>query len=156
LEEMNKAPGKDDRVTATRDKLNTYREAQELLKKREYSKTQAGKLGVDLSVQTDGLRNQSRLELTALRQVQGRNVGEVGGVWIDDGFTPKTKAVVIKAQSNAYFRILQKRPEVKDVFRLGNHLVWVTPSGTALVVDTSDGKDELADKEIDKLFTAKK
>ena len=55
---------------------------------------------------------------------------EVGGVWVDDGFTPKTKAVVIKAQSNAYFRILQKRPEVKDVFRLGNHLVWVTPSGT--------------------------
>ena len=66
------------------------------------------------------------------------------------------QAVVIKAQSNAYFRILQKRPEVKEVFRLGNHLVWVTPSGTALVVDTSDGKDELADKEIDKLFTAKK
>src|SRR5439155_27076893 len=99
---------------------------------------------------------QSRLQLTALRRVQGRNVMEVGCVWVDDGFTPKTKAVVIKAQSKAYFRILQKRPEVKDVFRLGNHLVWVTPSGTALVVDTNDGKAELDDKDIDKLFITKK
>ena len=42
------------------------------------------------------------------------------------------------------------------MFRLGNHLVWVTPSGTALVVDSADGKDELSDKEIDKLFAARK
>jgi len=39
------------------------------------------------------------------------------------------------------------------VFRLGNHLVWVAPSGTALVIDTSDGKSELEDKEIETLFT---
>jgi len=45
---------------------------------------------------------------------------------------------------------------LKDVFRLGNHLVWVAPSGTALVIDTNDGKSELTDKEIDALFTAKK
>jgi Ca-activated chloride channel family protein len=157
IDEANKDPAKkDDRLKGAGDKLDTYRQAQELLERRKYAETQTGKLGVDLSVQTDGLRNQSRLELTALRQVQGRNVMEVGGVWVDDGFTPKTKAVVVKAQSNAYFRILQKRPEVKDVFRLGNHLVWVTPSGTALIVDSNAGKDELADKEIDTLFTAKK
>src|SRR5262245_797927 len=156
-EEADKDPAKkDDRLSEARSKVNTYREAQEYLRKQQHAQTQAGKLGVDLSLQTDGLRNQSRMELTALRQVQGRNVMEVGGIWVDEGFTPKTKAVVVKAQSNAYFRILQKRPEVKDVFRLGNHLVWVTPSGTALVVDASEGKDELSDKDIDKLFVAKK
>jgi Ca-activated chloride channel family protein len=80
---------------------------------------------------------------------------ECGGVWIDEGFTPKTEAVTIKAQSNAYFKLLQQKPELKDVFRLGNHLVWVAPSGTALVVDMSDGKTEIDDKEIDKLFAAK-
>ena len=41
---------------------------------------------------------------------------------------------------------------MKDVFQLGNHLVWVTPSGTALVIDTSDGKEKLTDDEIDTLF----
>src|SRR5262249_9691851 len=81
-----KDPGKSDtRTKEAGDKLETYREAERLLRRHENSATQSGKLGVDLSLQTDGLRNQSRLELTALRQVQGRNVMEVGGVWIDEG-----------------------------------------------------------------------
>jgi Ca-activated chloride channel family protein len=58
--------------------------------------------------------------------------------------------------SAAYFRILERQPQVKDVFKLGNHLVWVAPNGTALVIDTNDGKDQLSDAEIDKLFVAKK
>jgi hypothetical protein len=32
----------------------------------------------------------------------------------------------------------------------------MTPSGKALVIDGGNGKDELDDKEIDALFTAKK
>ena len=64
--------------------------------------------------------------------------------------------VVVKAQSDAYFRILERHAEVKPVFQLGNHLLWVTPNGTALVVDASNGKEKLSDEEIDKLFVAKK
>jgi Ca-activated chloride channel family protein len=77
-------------------------------------------------------------------------------VWIDEGFGAKTKAVTVKAQGDAYFRILELYPKVKAVFGLGNHLVWLTPSGTALVVDTTTGKDKMDDKEIKKLFTARK
>jgi hypothetical protein len=33
--------------------------------------------------------------------------------------------------------------------------VWVTPNGTALVIDTNDGKDKLTDGEIDALFARK-
>jgi Ca-activated chloride channel family protein len=115
-----------------------------------------GKLGVDLSVQTNGLRNQSRLEYAAQRNVGGRNGTEIGGVWIDEGFTDQTPVVAVKAQSDAYFRILERHAQVKDVFQLGNHLVWLTPSGTALVIDTGDGKDRLSDEEIDHLFVARK
>ena len=53
------------------------------------------------------------------------------------------KTVVVKAQSDAYFKILEKKPKMKDVYRLGNHLVFVTPSQTALVIDANDGKDKL-------------
>jgi len=63
---------------------------------------------------------------------------------------------VVKAQSDAYFHILERHAAVKDVYRLGNHLVWVSPSGTALVVDANDGKDKLSDEEIDKLFVVAK
>jgi Ca-activated chloride channel family protein len=64
------------------------------------------------------------------------------------------KTVAIKAMSDAYFRILDKKPEMKDVFKLGNYLVWVTPNNTALVIDTNDGKEQLTDAEIDQLFAA--
>ncbi len=30
-------------------------------------------------------------------------------------------------QSDAYFRILVLQPQMKDVYRLGNHLVWMGP-----------------------------
>jgi hypothetical protein len=32
----------------------------------------------------------------------------------------------------------------------------VTPSGTALIIDTSEGKDQLSDVEINHLFVARK
>jgi Ca-activated chloride channel family protein len=121
-----------------------------------YAVTQREKLGVDLSLQTANLRNQCRLEYTAQRNVQGRNCMELGGVWIDEKFDPKLKAVIVKAQSNAYFRMLERQPKVKDVFQLGNYVVWITPSGDVLVIDGKNGKEELSDKEIDALFVAKK
>ena len=42
------------------------------------------------------------------------------------------------------------------MFRLGNYLVWVAPSGTALVVDANQGQEKLDDATIDELFKAKK
>ena len=117
---------------------------------------QSGKLGVDLSVYSARLRGQKQLARTAVRHVWGRNCLEIGGVWIDDGFTAKTPTLIVKAQSDAYFKLLERQPKLKEVFKLGNYLVWVAPSGTALVIDTNKGKDKLSDAEIDKLFVTKK
>ena len=89
---------------------------------------------------------------TASKVVQNRNCLEVGGVWIDDGFNPKMPTVTVKAMSEAYFRILEKHPSVREVFQLGNHLVWVTPSGTALIIDQNDGREDMTDADIDRLF----
>jgi Ca-activated chloride channel family protein len=137
-------------------KKEAYDQAREALGRRLYAQVQAGKLGVDLSVQTNNLRTLSRLEQTALRRVANRNCLEIGGVWIDEGFDAKLPVVAVKALSEAYFRILERHPQVKDVFRLGNHLVWVTPSNTALVIDLNDGQEKLTDAEIDRLFVAPK
>ncbi|GIW82808.1 MAG: inter-alpha-trypsin inhibitor domain-containing protein [Gemmatales bacterium] len=117
---------------------------------------QQGWVGVALSQYSNTLKTQKQLSWTAMRNVQGRNCVEYGGVWIDEDFRPQTPTLTIKAQSNAYFRMLELHPEMKDVFRLGNFVVWIAPNGTALVVDANDGKEELADDEINKLFEAKK
>ena len=53
-------------------------------------------------------------------------------------------------------RLLERQPKLRELFQLGNCLVWVTPSGKALVIDPGEGKEKLADAEIDELFRAKK
>jgi Ca-activated chloride channel homolog len=149
--------GKDDEllkaVKDARTQLQTYDQAYRWIKQNELKNLQAGNsVAVDLAVTANNLRCQDRLTQTANRRVNTRNCLEIGGVWIDEGFSNSMQAVVVKAQSDAYFRILEKQPNMKNVFRLGNHLVYVTPSNVALIVDTNDGKEKLDDKEIEKLF----
>jgi Ca-activated chloride channel family protein len=139
-----------------KEKKDAFDRAKDLLSRRDRGGVTTGKLGVDFSLQNARLRNADRLERAAARNVNGRNVTEFGGVWIDDDFNAKTPAVVVKALSDAYFKLLEKHPELKKVYGLGNHFVWITPSGTALVIDSKDGKDTLKDEEIAALFTAKK
>jgi Ca-activated chloride channel homolog len=139
-----------------KDRMQAYREAGELLRQHRQAATQSGKLGVDLSVWNNSLRNTSCLTQTALRCVNQRNCLEMGGVWIDEGFDPKMPTCTVKALSDAYFRILERQPQMKEVFKLGNYLVWVTPNQTALVIDLNDGQEKLGDAEIDKLFVARK
>jgi Ca-activated chloride channel family protein len=139
----------------TKEKLEAYEKARKSLGERAQAEVQTGKLGVDLSVNLINLRTQSRLDFTALREANGRRCLEVGGVWIDEGFSDRVATVVIKAQSDAYFRILERQPQMREVYQLSNYLVWVTPSGVALVIDTSEGKEKLSDHEIDMLFAKK-
>ena len=126
-----------------------------------YTGVQTGNLGVNLSVYNNTLRTQSQMTRVASQMANNRNVMEIGGVWVDQGYiaqSPNAKiaAVNVKAMSNAYFRILEKQPSMKQVFQLGNHIVWVTPSGTPLVVDLSAGQEEMPDADIDRLFQTKK
>ncbi|MBN9118697.1 MAG: VWA domain-containing protein [Planctomycetes bacterium] len=143
-----------DEVRRYAEQKKTWDDADRALKGRKDG-YQTGQLGVDLSCAANGLRNQDRISLTANRQVYGRNCLEIGGVWIDDGLKADTKSVTVKAQSDAYFRILELHPTMKDVYRLGNFVVWISPSGTALVIDQNDGKEKMDDAEIAGLFAKK-
>jgi Ca-activated chloride channel family protein len=143
------------RLLAAKELKGTLDTAQANYQRGQYRVNQVSKLGVDLAVCTNGLKCQSQLSANAVRRVGNRNCLEVGGVWIDEAFTAKTPAVSVKAQSDAYFRILERQPQMKEVFQLGNHVLWITPRGTALVVDTTAGKERISDEEIDALFATK-
>lgn len=157
-----KAPKKDNdeylgKVREARGNFRSYEQARQWLNQRDMKSVQGGNsTAVDVAVCSNNLRSQDRLTQTANRYVQGRNCLDVGGVWIDDGYDAKMKTVVVKAQSDAYFQILANNPKMKDVFRLGNHLVYVTPSKVALVIDTNDGKEKMSDEEIASLFVVAK
>jgi Ca-activated chloride channel family protein len=113
---------------------------------------QQGKLGVDFAVQNINLRSQTQVTNTASKNVQSRNVIEIGGVWIDEAFNAKLETVTVKAQSEAYFRILERHRQVKDVYTLGNYVIWVTPSNKALIIDANHGAETMTDAVIDALF----
>ena len=115
---------------------------------------QTGTEGVNLALVLDDLRNGDRIAHAATKSASGRTCVEVNGAWIDNGFDAKMTTLKVKALSAAYFRILERHPEMKDVFRLGNRVVWVAPNGTALIID-ADGKETMSDNEIDKLFVKK-
>ena len=103
----------------------------------------------------ENLRNQAKLSQSPVQRCGNSNALEVGVVWFDEAFDAKMTIVTVKAMSPAYFRMLERYASLKDVFALGNRLVWMTPNGTALVID-ADGAETLSDAEIDKLFVAKK
>ena len=153
------ATGREDRfvdaMNEAGEKKAAYAQAKIAFAQRRQEEVQTGKLGVDLSIDANNLRNQSRLTQTAQQNVAGRNCIEYGGLWIDEDFDAKMPAVIVKAMSPAYFRLLERQPQLKEVFKLGNQLVWVTPNRSALVIDTNDGKEKLNDAEIDRLFVAK-
>jgi len=136
------------------DQQTALKKAQEAFTHKRLFDVQQGQLGVDFAVANNALRFQNQMTRTASRNVQNRNVVEIGGVWIDDAFNTKLETVAIKAQSEAYFRILERHPQVKDVYTLGNYLIWVTPSGKALIVDATSGAETLEDAAIDRLFVA--
>jgi Ca-activated chloride channel family protein len=117
---------------------------------------QTGKEGVDLALQLKALTEQDRVTGATTRQAAGRTCVQVNGVWTDQALDGKAAVVKVKALSDAYFRMLEKHPELKELFQLGNRLVWMTPSGTVLVVEPKDGKDKMDDDEIEKLFVARK
>ena len=118
----------------------------------QWRRNQVNKLGVDLAICTNNLKCQTQLQAAAVRRVNSRNCLEIGGVWIDEAFTAKTKTLAVKAQSDAYFQILQRHPRMKEVFGLGNHVVWIAPNGMGLVIDANNGAEKLADSDIDRLF----
>ncbi len=162
IDETLKQLPKDGKEKALEAALNRAKDQNEQLakggenyQKRDQYSNQTGKLGVDLAEAGKDLRDQAKLTMTANRMVNGRNCVEIGGLWIDDKFEAKQQLVVVKAQSEAYFRILEKQPQMKDVYRLGNYVVWTAPNGQALVIDVNDGKEKLDDKEIDALFVKK-
>jgi Ca-activated chloride channel family protein len=138
--------------------LSTFERAEKALQQKQLSGVQQGALGVDVAIQVNNYRNQQQVSPAAVQRIASRNLVDVGGVWIDDAFDAKMKTVNVKAQSDAYFSLLERQPSLRDLLRLGNHLVYVLPNGEALIIDAQHGVETLTDAEIDRLFvpTAKK
>ncbi len=75
--------------------------------------------------------------------------------WVDQAYTASTPRLRLRVLGEAYFRILATHPELSPIFALGNRITWVSPSGTALVIDNL-GPDDVPDATLDRLFARPK
>ena len=88
---------------------------------------------------------------TTQRTVAGRQFRKVGEAWVDQAFKPSMPTLRLRVLGKAYFRLLAQHPELSPIFALGNRITWVSPGGTALVID-NQGQDEATDAALDRLF----
>jgi len=112
----------------------------------------SGKEAIDLAQGLAELKTGARAETSSTqRVVAGRRFRKVREAWVDQAFKPSTQTLRLRFLGKAYFRILALHPELSPIFALGKQVTWVSPSGTALVVD-NQGQDEVTDAALVRLF----
>jgi len=115
----------------------------------------SGASGVELALQLKKLRTEDKAGASNRCKAAGRDCTQINGFWCDDTFEAKVETIKVKALGKAYFRMLEKHPELKEVFKLGQKVIWVTPSGKALWITPDEGCETMSDKDIDALFATK-
>lgn len=112
----------------------------------------SGKEAVDLAERVAELKTGVRAEAsTSERTVDGRQFRKVGEAWIDQTFKSSMPILRVRLLGKAYFQLLAEHPELGAIFALGIRVTWVSPSGTALIVD-KQGQDKPADAVLKRLF----
>jgi Ca-activated chloride channel family protein len=89
----------------------------------------------------------------AFRKALGRRFITHRGLWVDESFTDGLAVTSVRFGSAAYFRLIERRPEIVEALKLGTAVLIVTAPGQALVVGET-GEQELSDGQIDGLFKA--
>ncbi|MBK8099063.1 MAG: VWA domain-containing protein [Planctomycetes bacterium] len=70
--------------------------------------------------------NARRAKQLGLRRAANRSFLDVAGTWVESGLGDdwRSKAVVVTAFSDAYFALLQKQPDLREVFALGTKVAF--------------------------------
>jgi Ca-activated chloride channel family protein len=87
------------------------------------------------------------------RQASGMTFFRYGQFWVDERFAAEFELTKIKFGSEAYFKLLETKPEWTDAFKLGNALIIMTADGKAVVIG-SEGEEKLDSAKLAALFTA--
>ena len=118
--------------------------------------TMGAKEAIDLAQRLSDLKTAGRAEGSdTVRTLDGRRFRKVDAAWVDERFEPSSPTLKLRFLGKAYFRLLERHPELKAILALGDRITWVSPSGTALIID-KQGKADVPDAVLDRLFTAPK
>jgi Ca-activated chloride channel family protein len=120
-------------------------------------KKQDGKAGVDVAGYLRQLKESDKetgKTSVAFKKAAGTRFYLYRGMWIDQRFEETYSTLVVKFGSEGYFRLVEARPELVEILKIGSEVVFVTASGKALVVAQATGQEKLDDARIADLFKA--
>lgn len=119
---------------------------------------ETGEDAVRIATAISRMRQKEKLDRGAadvvIQERGGKRMVRYRGVWVDEAFEGSEELLKIKWGSDAYFKLVRERPELKDVLALGERVVVVTARGKALVFDAEKGAEALSDKALADLFQA--
>jgi Ca-activated chloride channel family protein len=75
------------------------------------------------------------------------------GLWVDERFEAAFALTQVKFGSEAYFKLIDAKAELVEVFKIGTSLIYMTAPGKALMISTT-GLETISDEQIAGLFKA--
>jgi Ca-activated chloride channel family protein len=113
-----------------------------------------GDMGVLMSKAVRGLKD-AKLDSYGekafpLRNINKRNFYNIRGVWVDSEFSEKMPSINVQFASDAYFKLLELKPELKDILTLGEKLI-VTVDGKAIFI-SENVENPVSIEELEKLL----
>jgi Ca-activated chloride channel family protein len=110
-------------------------------KARDSLKAEGGKEGVGASREIGRLKDStttSKKAVTTVQQAMGRAFTFKDGAFVDSAVTGKEKTLAVQPYSDAWFKVLALRPDLKEALALGEAVkVLVAPGKVLIVVGTA-------------------
>ncbi len=120
-------------------------------------KRKEGKAGVDVAGYLKQLKETDKAGekgQAAFRRAAGTRFYLYRGMWIDQRFEEVFETLVVRFGSEGYFKLVEARPELVEILKIGSEVVYVTAAGKSLVVAQATGAEALTDAQIAGLFKA--
>ena len=98
-------------------------------------KRKSGSKAIHLSESIQEYRRRDKeADSSMVRHIGDRLFTLIGGRWVDSKYKKDMKTVKVAFASDAYFKLLEKHPDLKPCFALGERVTIVLDDGTAIVV----------------------
>jgi Ca-activated chloride channel family protein len=121
-------------------------------------KEKDGKAGVDVAGKLRQLKEAEQAgdrSLAEFRKAAGTRFFLYNGMWVDEKFDAAAEMTAVKFGSEAYFKLIEKAPQLVEALKLGTRIVIVTSPGNCVAV-CGAGSEKMTDAQIDALFVGKK
>jgi hypothetical protein len=122
-----------------------------------YMTTQAGKSAVDLSMGIKDLKKTDvdKATITRVIKVKDKTFEYRNEKWIDSKYKEGMKILKIDYMSDAYFSLLDLKPEIKNYLKLGNNLI-IEIDGKAIEIGDFGDKAKTTKEELIEFLGLKK